>query len=124
MAYGTDEAELRSITTQATPRSIAESHNSFVRDNCGLPRCDRIAVWFAIVDTVPAIHSSLRTSSAAGSSAYWANHAAMPDTMVTHVFYTLLLRGVRACWSNYRVGPSISRLRLPRFSPDSRVCSS
>jgi len=106
MAYGADEAELRPITTQATPRSLAESHNS-VREGiiAGFLGATAIAVWFAIVDMVAAHPFHTPDLLGRGLISILGKPPSMPDTMMTHVLsYTLFhyaafaLVGVILAW--------------------------
>jgi len=106
MAYGADEAELRPISTQATPRSMAESHNS-VREGiiAGFLGATAIVVWFAIVDTVAGRPFLTPDLLGRGLISILGKPPAMPDTMMTHVLvYTLFhyaafaLVGVIVAW--------------------------
>jgi len=91
MAYGADEAELRPISTQKTPRSIAESHSS-AREGiiAGFLGATSIAVWFLIVDIVSGRALYTPDLLGRGLISILGKPPAMPDTVLTHVIaYTL-----------------------------------
>jgi hypothetical protein len=91
MAYGTDEAELRPITTPRREQSAGEQHSS-VREGiiAGFIGATAIAVWFAIVDTVTGHPFLTPDLLGRGLISILGKPPSMPDTMMTHVVsYTL-----------------------------------
>lgn len=91
MAYGADEAELRPISTPATERSTAETHNS-VREGiiAGFLGATAIAVWFLIVDIVGGHAFYTPDLLGRGLISILGKPPLMPDTVITRVgAYTL-----------------------------------
>ncbi|MDP9177855.1 MAG: hypothetical protein M3O61_09260 [Gemmatimonadota bacterium] len=91
MAYGADEAELRPISTKATPRSLSESHSS-AREGiiAGFLGATAIAVWFLIVDIVSGRALYTPDLLGRGLISILGKPPVMPDTVLTHVIaYTL-----------------------------------
>ena len=91
MAYGTDEAEIRPVSTQLSEPSLAGSHSS-VKEGimAGFIGATAIAVWFLIVDVVSGHALYTPDLLGRGLISILGKPPAMPDTVITHVFaYTL-----------------------------------